>query len=303
MEEHDDGSAGVVLIADDLVVHPQEIIEVVTFLAGSNTLSGESPLRRKRIALKAQVKGGRPILDEPIDLPEGTEVELTLVEDDELDPEEWARLHQAIEDGAQDIERGDYDDGFEFIALLRRPGRAPPVVPDRPRELLDGGRVQQPRKRERSSGALLDLRHEPRRQKRVTAEVEEAVRGAPGRAAARRGRRGLAARARPTLGGDPPLSRGLAACVADRTRRSEASGAAGGDQPVHPRRPPAALGRRQEPQVGECVGSFPSSWTSREAWAATWAMAAGSRAPRRLASSRGRAQRTATAPGTGTTES
>lgn len=70
-------------------------------------------------ALKAQVKGGRLVLDEPTDLPEGAEVELTLVEDGELDPEEWARLHQAIEDGAQDIERGDHDDGFEFIARLR----------------------------------------------------------------------------------------------------------------------------------------------------------------------------------------
>ena len=69
-------------------------------------------------ALKAQVRGGRLVLDEPTDLPEGTEVELTLV-DDEFDPEERARLLQAIEDGAKDIERGDYDDGFEFIARLR----------------------------------------------------------------------------------------------------------------------------------------------------------------------------------------
>jgi hypothetical protein len=70
-------------------------------------------------ALKAQVKGGRLVLDEPTDLPEGTEVELTLVDDGEFDPEDRARLHQAIEDGAQDIERGDHVDGFEFIARLR----------------------------------------------------------------------------------------------------------------------------------------------------------------------------------------
>ena len=49
--------------------------------------------------LKARVKNGQLVLDDPsTDLPEGTEVELLLV--DELDPEERARLVQAIEDPA-----------------------------------------------------------------------------------------------------------------------------------------------------------------------------------------------------------
>ncbi len=69
-------------------------------------------------ALKAQVKNGRLVLDEPTDLPEGREVELVLL-DDEFDPEEKARLLQAIEEGEEDIERADYMDGFEFIAQLR----------------------------------------------------------------------------------------------------------------------------------------------------------------------------------------
>jgi hypothetical protein len=68
-------------------------------------------------ALKAHVKDGRLVLDEPTDLPEGTEVEL-LVVDDEFDPEERARLIQAIEDGAEDIERGDHVDGMEFARQL-----------------------------------------------------------------------------------------------------------------------------------------------------------------------------------------
>ncbi len=68
--------------------------------------------------LKARVHNGRLVLDEPTDLPEGTEVELMPVEDD-FDPEEKARLLQAIEEGAEDIERGDYVDGSEFIAQLR----------------------------------------------------------------------------------------------------------------------------------------------------------------------------------------
>jgi len=69
--------------------------------------------------LKARVKNGQLILDDPsTDLPEGTEVELMLV-DDEFDPAERARLLQAIEEGEEDIDRGDYVDGFELIAQLR----------------------------------------------------------------------------------------------------------------------------------------------------------------------------------------
>lgn len=69
-------------------------------------------------ALKAVVKNGRLVLDEPTKLPEGTEVELLSV-DDALDPEERARLLQSIEDGFADIERGDHMDAFEFVARLR----------------------------------------------------------------------------------------------------------------------------------------------------------------------------------------
>ncbi len=70
-------------------------------------------------ALKAHVRGGRLVLDEPTELPEGAEVELVAVEDDDFEPEERARLLRAIEDGLLDIERGDHMDGFEFVAQLR----------------------------------------------------------------------------------------------------------------------------------------------------------------------------------------
>lgn len=68
--------------------------------------------------LKAHVKNGRLVLDEPTDLPEGTEVEV-LALDQDFDPEERARLLRALDDGADDIERGDHVDGFDFIAQLR----------------------------------------------------------------------------------------------------------------------------------------------------------------------------------------
>ena len=59
------------------------------------------------------------MVDEPTNLPEGTEVELTLAEDDEFSPEERARLEQALEEAEQEIERGEYVDGSEFMARLR----------------------------------------------------------------------------------------------------------------------------------------------------------------------------------------
>lgn len=70
-------------------------------------------------ALKAHVKNGRIILDEPTDLPEGTELYLVPAEDsDEMDDEERAELEAAIEEGAEDFERGDFSDAREFAARL-----------------------------------------------------------------------------------------------------------------------------------------------------------------------------------------
>lgn len=48
--------------------------------------------------LRAHVKGGRLILDEPSSLPDGTEVELIPADEiDDLDPAERARLHGFLE--------------------------------------------------------------------------------------------------------------------------------------------------------------------------------------------------------------
>lgn len=66
--------------------------------------------------LKARVRNGRFVLDDPAtDLPEGTEVELVVV-GNELD--ERASPLDAIEEGAADIERGDYVDGIAFADEL-----------------------------------------------------------------------------------------------------------------------------------------------------------------------------------------
>ncbi len=45
-------------------------------------------------SLRARVRAGRLVLDEPTSLPDGTEVELVAVDDvDDLEPAERARLH------------------------------------------------------------------------------------------------------------------------------------------------------------------------------------------------------------------
>jgi len=69
-------------------------------------------------ALKAHVRDGRVVLDEPSELPEGTEVELTVVEDDDFEPEERARLDAALELSATQARTGQLVDGDAVIQRL-----------------------------------------------------------------------------------------------------------------------------------------------------------------------------------------
>ena len=75
-------------------------------------------------ALKAQVRGGRLVLDEPTDLPEGSVIDLVPLEDaladmDDLDGEERARLHGSIDRGIADARAGRVVDARSLIAGLR----------------------------------------------------------------------------------------------------------------------------------------------------------------------------------------
>ena len=57
--------------------------------------------------LKARVRGGRLILDEPVDLPEGSEVELVPADEgDTLDDADRARLHAALARSAEQLRPG-----------------------------------------------------------------------------------------------------------------------------------------------------------------------------------------------------
>ena len=69
--------------------------------------------------LTARVKDGRLLLDEPTDLPDGTEVELEAVPALDLTPQERARLDAAIEQGLAEADRGEGIPAEEVIRQLR----------------------------------------------------------------------------------------------------------------------------------------------------------------------------------------
>ena len=72
------------------------------------------------MTLKARVRAGRLVVDEPTDLPEGTEIELL-----PLDPGDWmdetdkAALHQALSDSDADVAAGRLIDASQILDELR----------------------------------------------------------------------------------------------------------------------------------------------------------------------------------------
>jgi len=72
------------------------------------------------VTIKARVHNGRLTLDEPYDAPEGTEVDLAVVDEgDALDDTERARLHDALKAGHDQIARGEVVPAAEVSKRLR----------------------------------------------------------------------------------------------------------------------------------------------------------------------------------------
>jgi hypothetical protein len=72
------------------------------------------------MTLKARVKAGRLVVDEPTDLPEGTEIELLPLDPgDWLDEEDRAALHRALRDSDEDIKAGRLIDADVILRELR----------------------------------------------------------------------------------------------------------------------------------------------------------------------------------------
>lgn len=77
-------------------------------------------------ALKARVRNGRLVLDEPTDLPDGEVVELVQLDalmatgGDDLNDEERAALHREIELSIQEADAGQTEDFAKVLAELRQ---------------------------------------------------------------------------------------------------------------------------------------------------------------------------------------
>ena len=70
------------------------------------------------VTVKAHVQAGRLVVDEPIDLPDGSEVELAPVVNDDLDEKSRAALEAALARSATQISRGELIDASEVLARL-----------------------------------------------------------------------------------------------------------------------------------------------------------------------------------------
>lgn len=72
------------------------------------------------MTIKARVNAGRLVVDEPTDLPDGTELELL-----PLDPGDWldetdrAALHKALRDSDADVAAGRLIDADEILKEIR----------------------------------------------------------------------------------------------------------------------------------------------------------------------------------------
>ncbi len=72
------------------------------------------------MTIKAHVRDGRLVVDEPTDLPDGTEIELL-----PLDPGDWlddadrAALHEALRQSEADIAAGRLVDAKEILRELK----------------------------------------------------------------------------------------------------------------------------------------------------------------------------------------
>ena len=76
------------------------------------------------LTLRAHVANGRIVVDEGVDLPDGTEVQIAVVQEgDLLDDEDRAHLHAAIEEAQDQLDRGEGIAAEQFLAELRSPRR------------------------------------------------------------------------------------------------------------------------------------------------------------------------------------
>jgi hypothetical protein len=74
-------------------------------------------------ALKAHVRNGRIVIDEPVDLPDGAEIDVYLYNDaaNAMSHTERAAFEQALERGLAQADAGDLIEADDVLAELQRP--------------------------------------------------------------------------------------------------------------------------------------------------------------------------------------
>jgi len=78
---------------------------------------------RKMTILRGHVEGGRVVIDEEGELPEGAQVEISvLIAEDEMTPEERAELLASIDRGLEQASRGETVPAEEVLRRLRSLG-------------------------------------------------------------------------------------------------------------------------------------------------------------------------------------
>lgn len=69
--------------------------------------------------LRGRIERGRIVVDEPVDLPDGTEVEIAVADSDEMTAEERSELDASIERGMAQAARGEGSSVDEVLRRLR----------------------------------------------------------------------------------------------------------------------------------------------------------------------------------------
>ena len=83
--------------------------------------NGDRPIIAVMSVLRARVQGGKLVLNEPTDLPEGTNVQLVVVDDDsgELSPEERAAVEASLDRSLDQVDRGEVIPAAEALRRAR----------------------------------------------------------------------------------------------------------------------------------------------------------------------------------------
>jgi hypothetical protein len=74
--------------------------------------------------MKARAYKGRLLMDEPTDLPDGTEVEVEVVERWDMDPAELAELRKTLDESEEDVKAGRVVDADLVLAELDKMAKA-----------------------------------------------------------------------------------------------------------------------------------------------------------------------------------